>query len=56
MTGISSALIIDELVYLIATNGSDQAYQSFVSLIGALILAGVVSLICMIAYYLQSKK
>lgn len=43
--GISSALIIDELIYLIATDGSDKSYLSSVSLNGALLFVVITFLL-----------
>ncbi|MDO8563756.1 MAG: hypothetical protein Q7R87_01995 [Nanoarchaeota archaeon] len=38
LAGISSSLILDEIIYLIATDGSDISYLSTISWIGALSL------------------
>ena len=55
LTGVSSALVVDELVYLIATDGSDSAYLSSVSWWGAGILSLAVLGIAGILYYEHHK-
>lgn len=50
-SGIGSAFIIDELVYLIATDGSDLSYLSNFSLVGAIFFTVVVLIILGGLYY-----
>lgn len=49
--GSGSAMVLDEVVYLITTDGSNQAYLTPVSLWGAVVLVGVMafSLACYLA-------
>ena len=49
-------MIIDELVYLIATDGSDAAYLSGTSNSGAMILGGMIVLITGGIYIWNGKK
>lgn len=51
IAGISTALITDELLYLIATDGSDAAYLTPISFWGALVATSVVILIMGGIYY-----
>ena len=51
--GISSALVLDEIVYLIATDGSDISYLSSVSLFGAIILTGIILILTIVLYNQQ---
>lgn len=48
--GIASALVLDEIIYLIATDGSDLAYLTPVSFWGAVILTLVVLFTAGVAY------
>ena len=48
--GVSSALVIDEIIYLIATDGSDLAYLTPISFWGAVVLTLVVLLTCSVVY------
>jgi hypothetical protein len=48
--GIGSALILDEVTYLVATKGSDADYVSHVSLFGALAFVSV-AVILLLAIY-----
>lgn len=50
LTGVASALVLDEIIYLIATDGSDLAYPTPTSFWGAVILTLVVLLTCGVAY------
>ena len=54
--GISSALVLDQIVYLIATNGSDASYLTLVSLIGAFILSAIVILFAFILHNINKNK
>lgn len=51
IAGVSSALILDEIVYLIVTDGSDASYITFISLLGAIILTCIILLILIIGSY-----
>ena len=48
--GVSSALVIDEITYLIATDGSDLAYLTPISFWGAVVLTLIVLFICGVFY------
>lgn len=56
LAGIASAFILDELIYLIATDGSDQAYLSSVSLWGSIIVISIVLIITGGVYYYAHRK
>ena len=56
LSGVSSALVLDEIVYLIATDGSDITYLSTVSLYGAIVLASIILLIALILYKTSKQK
>ena len=49
LAGVFAALIIDEVVYLVATDGSDAAYLSGTSLYGMLVTAGIVIVVWILA-------
>ena len=51
--GLASALTVDELVYLVATDGSDLAYLSSISWIGMTVL--VVAILGMILFKVRRK-
>lgn len=50
IAGVASALILDEIIYLIATDGSDLAYLTPTSFWGAVTLTLVVLLTAGVAY------
>lgn len=54
--GISSALVLDEIVYLIATDGSDAEYLSSVSAWGAIILTLIILIFTIVLYNLNKSK
>ena len=54
LAGIGSALILDEIVYLIATDGSDASYLTAVSLWGAITLIAIILTLAIILY--NAKK
>ncbi len=54
--GIGTGLITDELIYLIATDGSDSAYLTSISVYGMLILTAITILITLLVYYYKNKK
>ena len=56
LAGISSALVLDEIVYLITTDGSDISYLSSVSLFGAIILTGIILILTIVLYNQQKHK
>jgi len=56
IAGFSSALILDQVIYLIATDGSDTAYLSSVSLWGAIILTTIVLIITSVLYYIKTNR
>lgn len=55
LAGISSALVLDEIVYLIATDGSDISYFTPISLLGAIISTSIILIIIIILYYVKIK-
>ena len=56
LAGISSALVLDEIIYLIATDGSDASYLSPLSLWGAILLTAIILVFAIILYTLQKHK
>lgn len=56
LAGISSGLVLDELVYLIATDGSDLAYLSSISLWGAVALTLTALFSVYVAHALSGKN
>ena len=55
VSGIGAALIADQIIYLIATDGSDAAYLSAVSLNGAIVL-GILIIIILYVINLFKRK
>jgi hypothetical protein len=53
--GVGSAMILDEVVFLIATDGSGRAYRSPVSLWGAAILVLIASLLLLSLHRLTAR-
>ena len=56
LAGFSSALVLDEIVYLIATDGSDKAYLTPISLGGAIILTAIVLIFTVFLYRYNKQK
>ena len=56
LAGISSALVLDEIVYLIATDGSDASYLTPVSLWGAITLTATILTLAIILYNAKKHK
>jgi hypothetical protein len=54
--GVSTGLILDEVVYLVATKGSDADYVSRTSLIGSLMLVSLAVVFLVILYALHRKE
>lgn len=50
LAGISSGLVLDEIVYLITTDGSDLSYNTQASFIGAVVLITLVLIWTWAAY------
>lgn len=48
--GVGSGMILDEVTYLVATNGSDADYVSHVSLYGAIALISVAVIFLLVVY------
>ena len=48
--GIGSAMILDEVPYLVATKGSDEDYISRVSLCGAIGLMALATILLLVLY------
>ena len=55
-SGISSALVLDEIIYLIATDGSDLSYLTPVSLWGAITLSAIILTLAIILYNAKKHK
>lgn len=55
VAGAASALVLDEIVYLIATDGSDFSYLTPISFIGALILIGITVIVTAFAYWVSQR-
>ena len=56
LAGFSSALVLDEFVYLIFTGGSDIEYFSKASVVGAIIMSLVVIVFSIVMYYVKKKR
>ncbi len=56
LAGFSSGLILDEIVYLIATDGSDASYLTAVSLLGVIISTSIIIVITFIGYKITQQK
>ena len=56
LAGIGSALVLDEIVYLIATDGNDVSYLSYVSLLGVIILTAIIIILTIILYSFNKQK
>lgn len=56
IAGGASGLVLDEIIYLIATDGSDLAYLTPVSFIGALILIAITLLTTGVGYARAARK
>ena len=54
--GFSSAMVLDEVIYLICTDGSGVAYRASVSLRGAVVLMTVATLFLGAAHYLARRQ
>src|SRR5947207_10803179 len=54
--GIGSAMILDEVTYLVVTKATDDDYVSPVSLIGAIILISLATVLLMALYRLHREN
>ena len=54
--GIGSAMVLDEMVYLVATNASDTDYVSALSLWGGVILMALGTILLLVLYWLHCAK
>ena len=54
--GIGSAMVLDEVVYLVATKASDDDYVSAISLWGAVILMSLATMLLLALYWLHPDK
>lgn len=54
--GLGSAMVLDEVVYLITTDGSNAAYLTPVSLWGAIVLIGIATLSLAALYFAKMDK
>jgi hypothetical protein len=53
--GSGTAMVLDEVVYLITTDGSNQAYLTPVSLWGAVVLVGTATIALLMVYLRTSE-
>lgn len=53
--GVGTGLILDEVVYLVATRASDADYVSRISLVGALVLISM-AVILLVILYLRHRE
>jgi hypothetical protein len=53
--GFASAMVLDEVVYLVCTDGSGVAYRSFISLWGAVILMSIASIFVISVHCLSQR-
>jgi len=51
--GIGSGMVLDEVVYLVATQASDDDYVSAVSLIGSIVFTGLATMLLLVLYRLH---
>ena len=51
--GVGSAMILDEVTYLVATKGTDKDYVSPVSLVGAIVLISLATVLLLTLYRLH---
>lgn len=56
LSGLSSALILDELIYLIVTDGSDKSYLSSVSLVGVIVVTSIIFMVTGFIYCIKKLK
>lgn len=56
LAGISSALILDQLVFLIATDGADATYLGRISLVGGIVAVLITTAIASAIYWWRKKK
>jgi len=54
--GVGTGLILDEVVYLVATQASDADYVSRTSLVGALVLVSLVAIFLLVLYALHRDE
>ena len=55
LAAVGSGLMVDQMVYLISTDGSDLAYSSNISLLGAAMTSAIVLAITLIAYKYKKR-
>jgi hypothetical protein len=51
--GIGSAMVLDEIVYLVATQASDDDYVSPVSLLGSIVFVSLATMLLLVLYCLH---
>ncbi len=56
LAGISSALILDQLVFLIATDGADATYLGKISLGGGIVAVLITTALAYAMYWWRKKK
>lgn len=54
--GMSTGLILDEVVYLVATKASDADYVSRTSLVGSIVLVSLAAIFLVILYALHREE
>ena len=55
LLGFSSAMVLDEMIYLICTDGSGVAYRGTVSLRGAFVMVAIATLFLLFVAYLSRR-
>ena len=50
MLGVGAGMVLDEVVYLVATQASDADYVSKTSLVGSLVLVGMAAVLLLVLY------
>lgn len=53
--GIGSAMILDELIYMVATKATDEDYVSRVSLLGAIVCISLAVILLLVLYALHRE-
>jgi hypothetical protein len=48
--GVGSAMVLDEVTYLVASNGTNQDYVSAVSLYGAIVFISLAVILLLVLY------
>ena len=54
--GFGSALVLDEIIYLIATDGSDLSYLSPVSFWGGVFFMSIIVAVTLLVYHIKKNN